>query len=171
MKYALPVLSVGLLFACSTTHSSVGDATNAKTEFEWMSALAGDWSGTAQTGDQSFPVETSFRMTGNNSTIEQKLFPGTEHEMISMYHLDGGKLMHTHYCAMGNQPRMVARASETKGEIQFDFLDATNMTSDAAPHMHEMRLKVVDPTHLEMWWTAWKDDKADHTAHFTLTRK
>ncbi len=171
MKRILPIVSIGLLFACSTTHSSVGDAANAKAEFEWMSTLTGEWTGTAESGDKKFPVDTTFRLTGNNSAIEEKIFPGTEHEMVSMYHLDGGQLMHTHYCALGNQPRMIARPSETKGSIQFDFHDATNLASMKADHMHDMRLQIVDPNHLEMWWTAWKDGKADHAAHFVLARK
>jgi hypothetical protein len=170
MKRLLPILSVGLLFACSTTHSSVGDASNARAEFEWMTVLVGDWTGTMQDA-QAPPFETSFRFTGNNSVIQETMMKGTDHEMISMYHLDGGELMHTHYCAMGNQPRMIARASETKGSIQFDFHDATNLTSSDAPHMHEMRLTIVDKDHLEEWWTAWKDGKPEHTAHFVLTRK
>jgi hypothetical protein len=171
MKRLLPVLSVGLLFACSTTHSAVGDASNARAEFEWMTVLVGDWSGTMVHEGQTVPFDTSFRLTGNGTVLQETLMKGTENEMISMYHLAGGELMHTHYCAMGNQPRMVARPSETKGSIAFEFRDVTNLTDAKAPHMHEMRLKIVDKDHLEEWWTAWKDGESDHTAHFVLTRK
>jgi hypothetical protein len=171
MNSCFPLLSLALLAACSTTKSAVGVENDSKAQLELLSSLAGDWTGTAGVGDESFPVETSFRVTGHKSTVVETMFKGTEDEMVSMYHLDGTSLLHTHYCAAGNQPRMVALATEAHGQISFDFLDATNMKSNDEQHMHSMKIQVKDKDHIEEWWTAWKDGKADHTAHFVLTRK
>lgn len=171
MKQILFGASLCVLCACATTHRSAGDATTSKMQFETMRTLVGDWSGTANTGEQSFPVETTFHLTGNGSALSETLFKGTEHEMMSMYHLDGPLLMHTHYCAAGNQPRMVAHPSDDGHGIQFAFLDATNLPDPKALHMHEMKLRVIDANHIEEWWTGYIDGKAHHTAHFTLARK
>lgn len=171
MKYALFLLSVAVLCACSTTRRSVGDAESSKARFAMMCSLVGDWAGTVDANGNSNPVETRFRLTGNGSVVSETLFPGTEHEMVSMYHLDGASLMHTHYCSAGNQPRMVAEPSAEGQTIPFAFHDATNLPDPKVLHMHEMKLHVIDANHIEEWWTGYLDGKAHHTAHFTLTRK
>lgn len=171
MKRFLVGLSVLLVCACSTTRRSVGSMETSQAQFQTLRSLAGDWIGTASGGGESHPVETRFRLTGNGSVVSETLFPGSEHEMVSMYHLDGASLMHTHYCSAGNQPRMVAEPSGNGHTIHFAFLDATNLPDPKAEHMHEMKLHVIDANHIEEWWTGYVDGKADHTAHFTLTRK
>ena len=42
-------------------------------------------------------------------------------DMISMFSVDGDHVLLTHYCAMGNQPRMVAGASPDGKSFTFDF--------------------------------------------------
>ena len=47
-------------------------------------------------------------------------------DMISMFHLDGpNRLLITHYCSAGNQPRMQASSSPDGKTITFTFVDAT----------------------------------------------
>ena len=169
---SLPTFApLAVLCACSSTRSSVQDQHDAQAQYAMIASLAGDWTGEADHGEGKAPIETQFHVTGNGTTVAETMFKGTEHEMISMYHLDGGRLMHTHYCAAGNQPRMIARSSDAKDAIAFDFYDATNMPSPKVMHMHEMRIRVVDANHIEEWWTGYMDGKPNHTAHFTLTRK
>jgi len=171
MNRMLAMLPLLVLGACSTTHSSMSDNTAAKSQFETLRSLEGDWVG--EPAPDGTRVETTFHVTGNGSAVQQVLFPNTPHEMISMYHLDGDRLLHTHYCALGNQPRMVAKAPKQQGEIAFAFLDATNMPSTDDMHMHEMRLLVRDKDHIEEWWQAWDKGQAqaDHAVHFVLKRK
>ena len=47
-----------------------------------------------------------YKLTGAGSALVETQFPGTGHEMVSVYHLDGDDLRMTHYCAAGNQPRV-----------------------------------------------------------------
>jgi hypothetical protein len=72
--------------------------------------------------------------------------------MMSVYHLDSGDLRMTHYCAAQNQPRLKARQIDiAKGILDFEFLDATNLSSPDAPHVYglEMRLLNADHTTLD----------------------
>lgn len=151
------------------------DAVASRAVFERLKGLEGAWSGTATMGDESFPVETRWRTTGAGSAVEETLFVGTPHEMVTMYHLDGARLMLTHYCAAQSQPRMVARvASATAGagfEAAFGFLDCTNLESPQAMHMHDARLALDADGVLRASWTAWNAGKPDHDAVFELRRR
>lgn len=143
--------------------------------FERLKGLEGAWSGTATMGDESFPVETRWRTTGAGGAVEEVLFVGTPHEMVTMYHLDGARLMLTHYCAAQNQPRMTASAAEAAAgggfEAVFAFLDCTNLASPQALHMHDARLSLDAEGVLRSRWTAWNGGKPDHDAVFELRRR
>jgi hypothetical protein len=171
MKRSLFCAPLLVLAACATTHSSMSDNSMAKSQFETLRTLEGDWTSAGAPGSE--PIETTFHVTGGGSAVEEILFKGSPHEMISMYTLDGDRLLHTHYCMLANQPRMVAKAPTQHGEIAFDFLDATNMASTSDMHMHSMRMVVTDKNHIEEWWQGWTDGKPDpdHAVHFVLTRK
>ena len=48
--------------------------------------------------------------------------------MITMFHMDGSRLLMTHYRGAGNQPRMTGTLSPDGKSVTFDFLDATNLS-------------------------------------------
>ena len=172
MKLALGIAPLLMLAACQGTHSSVKEQADSRTQFETMRSLEGDWTGVADHGGgQTSPVDTTFHLTGSGSTVQETMFKGTAHEMVSMYHMDGDHLVQTHYCSAGNQPRMVAEPPSNSGTIAFDFKDATNLRSMDETHMHSMRILVKDSDHIEEWWQGWENGKPSHEAHFTLTRK
>ena len=69
--------------------------------------------------------------------MQETLFPGTPNEMISMYHLADGQLVMTHYCAMGNQPRMKLDAqASTPDKLVFAFDGGTNFDPAKDGHVH-----------------------------------
>lgn len=173
------LLSLALLsFGCAASKSSVGDGPSdphvAKAQFEKLKTLAGEWSGTGGDPEQTFPMEVRYRVTGGGSAVEETLFAGQEHEMVTMYHLDGDRLMLTHYCAAGNQPRMIASstsADAASGTIRFEFIDATNLASNMDGHMHQAELTFAGSDHIQSRWTFYQDGKPNHSANFDLKRK
>ncbi|MEY2808009.1 MAG: hypothetical protein RIR65_2426 [Planctomycetota bacterium] len=178
-SWSLFAIVMALAPACRSTASNQGQATVdarvATAVFERLKALEGDWSGTATMGDESFAVETRWRSTGGGSAVVETLFVGTPHEMVTMYHLDGPRLMLTHYCAARNQPRMVASAATAPAdagfEASFTFLDCTNLESPGAMHMHDAWMAMDASGVLRSRWTAWLAGKPDHDAAFELRRK
>ncbi len=78
----------------------------AQEAFAMLKGLAGEWQGKAMDKEKGPEVSVTYRVTANGSVVLETLFPGSAHEMLTLYHLDNGKLVLTHYCAMGNQPRM-----------------------------------------------------------------
>jgi hypothetical protein len=83
--------------------------------------------------------------------------------MITVYHLDGDRLMLTHYCMAGNQPRMQAQAFDPgTGELQFRFLDATNL-SPGAGHMHNATFHLTGADRFASSWEFYQDGKLAKT--------
>ncbi|MGH9311700.1 MAG: hypothetical protein ACRD09_15205 [Vicinamibacterales bacterium] len=146
-------LAIGLLAALvsATVPASVDDP-NAAAAFERLKQLAGNWQSTA--GDGKGAV-TRFEIIGNGSAIlekyrDQKL--GAGNEMVTMYHLDGARLLLTHYCMAKNQPRMqLASYDPASGELTFEFLDATNLPAGAG-HMHRARYALEGPDRFTTVW-------------------
>src|ERR1700674_443658 len=57
---------------------------------------------------KSLQGQVTMRVTSMGNTLMHEMQPrqGPEYQ-ISMFHLDGDRLLMTHYCNAGNQPRMV----------------------------------------------------------------
>ncbi|MDP6538332.1 MAG: hypothetical protein QF903_04405 [Planctomycetota bacterium] len=140
-----------LLGACSATPSG-GPAAPARAQFERFVALEGDWRITG--GDHTVGATHTYRTIANGSAVVETIFPGQPHEMVTVYHLDGPSLVLTHYCALGNQPRMVAEPGE--GDVvRFLFDSGGNLAADTDPHMHDARFTFVDAERFTSTWTQW----------------
>lgn len=69
--------------------------------------------------------------------------------MVTTYYVDGDDLMMTHYCWLKNQPRMRASMpSEHVKRLAFSFVDATNLSNPAQPHMHGVAFTFQDADHM-----------------------
>ncbi len=97
--------------------------------------------------------------------------PGTDHEMVTVIHPDGQDLMLTHYCALGNQPKMKAKTRGDDKKVAFEFVGATNMKSDKDMHMHSVTFTFVDKDNLKAEWTHYMDGKEAGTVAFDMKRK
>lgn len=135
--------------------------------FEKLKSLEGTWAGK---GSQGQPVHVTFRVTSNGSAIMSEI-EGPE-DMISMIHLDGDRLMLTHYCATGNQPRMVGKMAPDGKAVAFDFLDVTNFNGTQPGHMQRVVLTMLDANHhTEDWSFMTQDGKLQEHQLFDLQRQ
>lgn len=143
----------------------------AAAQLEKLKALAGTWTGKAAHGN-SPGEDTSviWRTTAAGSAVVETIAPGTPHEMVTVYHLDGDTLMLTHYCAAGNQPTMRARPSKDASSITFDFVRGSNMKPGDL-HMHSVRIALAGEDRVETEWTTWSGGKAADSAKFSLARQ
>ena len=153
---------LGLVAAPATAQSK------AQATFDRLKTLAGEWEGSLA-GATS---RVSYRVISNGSVLEETMKNGEEDTMITIYHLDGDRLMVTHYCGAGNQPRMVAALDpKTPNVVAFKFLDATNLSSPDAGHMRNLVVTLVDKDHLTQQWSWHEKGKDDRMELFKFTRK
>lgn len=138
--------------------------------FAKLQSLAGDWSGTVVTKGTGPKAAVQYRLIGNKSTVVEALFPGTPHEMVTMYHRNGDRVVLTHFCAMGNQPEMELSPESTADELKFTFTGGDNIEPAKSTHMHSGSIRFVSADEIEMHWTVWQDGKAAGTNDFFLQR-
>ena len=158
-------VSLVVLLASLAAHAQSG----AQQSFDSIKALSGNWEGKTQMSD---PVQVSFRVTAGGSAVMSEIvsrMKGKPEDMITMFHVDNDRVMATHYCTAGNQPRMVASASPDGRTISFNFVDGTNIASPKAGHMDHLVITIADADHHTEDWTFVKDGK-ELKEHFELAR-
>jgi len=128
----------------------------AQKSFEQLKALAGSWEGTFE----GQPLHVTLRVTSRgNALMHEMTGPGPD-DPITMFHLDGERLLLTHYCDAGNQPRMAATISPDGKTIVFDFFEATNLLGSQHGHMQRVTFSFIDADHhTEKWEFAMADGK------------
>jgi len=140
-----------LVFGIVAASASVAAAqTDAQKAFTAIKKLPGAWEGKGPNGN---PLHVNFKVTGGGSAVMSEIVVPNE-DMVSMFHLDGpNRLLLTHYCAAGNQPRMQASVSPDGKTITFNYVDATGLASPEAGHMQRMVLTLIDENHHSEEWT------------------
>jgi hypothetical protein len=138
-------------------------------ELEKLKTLSGTWQGTTMMGGKETPVTVTYETSSNGSVVVETLFPGTPHEMVSVYYDDNGKLSMTHYCAMYNQPHMTLdKSSDT--EIDLVFASGTNLDPAKDAYMHDVSFEFKDNNSMVQEWTSFENGKEKEVATFTFTR-
>jgi hypothetical protein len=169
LKY-LPATIALFLAATSAIAAPDMQKTGAQKSFDAVKSLQGNWEGTDSDGR---PVNVSFTSTANNSAVLSEI-RSDKHGMdmmVTMFHMDGpDRLLMTHYCSAGNQPRMAATASADGKTIAFEYQDATNLVPADAGHMQRLVITITDDGHhIEEWH--FVDHGKEIVQRFDLARK
>ncbi len=123
------------------------------TELARMKQLEGLWEGTTTMagGEQAAVVE--YQVTSGGSAVVETLFPGTPEEMVSVYHDHGGQLTMTHYCMLGNQPRLEL-VSASDDRLELSLASDHGLADLQEQHMHALTITWTDPDHITQVWTS-----------------
>lgn len=172
----IAALSTSALLLCN--FALAGDGFSPDDAFQTMLKLEGTWTGEAavvQAGQdkENAPTSTttvSFKNIGNSSVM-QTFAAGTPAEMVSMYHQNGKEeLIHTHYCAIGNQPSMAFVANGEQGVIDFQFTNGTNMDVNSDVHAHNSYMKIIDENTYQTRTENWGGGKLVSYRYTTMKR-
>jgi len=161
------VTAAGLVFAGDKECPTPPAPTDAR--FVAITKLAGDWQCDFD-GDGTMDGTANFRVTSGGHAVLETMFPGTDHEMLTIYGMDHGKLRVTHYCTMGNAPSMVATAGDAK-HIAFDFDSGANVTARSGNYMGGLTLDLKDADHYDATWTHYEAGKKVDPVKFSWSRK
>ena len=128
----------------------------ANSGLETMKKLVGTWLAADKDGKPTDQVVSIIKVTAGGSAVHETLFPGQPHEMVSIYTVDGPDLVMTHYCVLGNQPRMKADPKSPANQISFQFAGGSNLDPKKDKHMHAATLTIVDADHIKIVGVGWE---------------
>ena len=167
MTKTLRTFSLILLAAALSSTSALAQ-TDAQKAFAAIKGMPGSWEGKTPDGQ---PVQVTFKVVSGGSAVMSEIVGKGPEDMISMFNMDGAdRLLLTHYCGAGNQPRMQASVSPDGKTITFTFVDATNLATPDAGHMSRMVLTVLDENHHTEDWV-FVDHGKEMKEFFDLRRK
>ena len=134
------------------------DTALAQAGFNRFKQLEGQWQGRSTKG---WEETITFKTIAKGSVVVETSFDAHPNEtMMTMFHLDGTRLLLTHYCVAGSQPRLAATSFEDGGNaITFTFLDATNLPSRDRGHMDKAVFRFEGENHFSAQWTWYQDGK------------
>lgn len=134
--------------------------------------FVGTWVAADADGNPTDEVMSIVTKTASGSVIMERLFPGTEGEMITMYYTEGGHLKLTHYCGCTNHPIMTS-AHDADGNLTFDCIGTGENFAECATttHMHDAVYRFDGKDKVHTTWRMMEDGALGHTADFHFVRQ
>ena len=165
------LVSAGVVFAAAEPPGTGSQPAAAASAFERLKNLAGEWVA-AEDGEmfKKGDVVSRYAVTAAGSAVVETVFPGSPHEMVTVYHADGPDLVLTHYCMEGNQPRMRAKNPKAS-RLDFAFDGGTGIDPKKDRHMNSAAIEFVGPDELATVWTEIEAGKPVFVAKSRLVRK
>ena len=168
----LILLSIGGVFAVAAPAGAGSHPAAVSAPFERLKSLAGEWVA-AEDGEmfKKGDVVSRYAVTASGSAVVETVFPGSPHEMVTVYSAEGPDLVLTHYCMEGNQPRMRAKNPKGSSRLDFAFDGGTGIDPKKDRHMNSATIEFVGPDELSTVWTEIEAGKPVFVAKSRLVRK
>lgn len=185
LRFTLSVLLLAFTTAAFGQSGTAAPQSDAQKSFALLKTLAGSWEGTptmepAQPGHSDIPqlMQISLRVTSHGNAIMHEMTgkdpnpAGAQKkdndDPITMFYVDGGQLILTHYCDAGNRPRMTGKLSPDGKTLEFDFLDVSGSTQHG--HMAHAVFTIIDANHHTEDWTYLLPGNKSMRGHMDLRR-
>lgn len=155
--------------AAGAPETVVYDAASA---MAFLTTTAGEWGGAAsksEHGNSRGGVTVKTKAAG--SAVVHHYAQGTPGEMETVFHMDGDKLLLTHYCALQNAPILQFQKSDKPGELKFVFQGGTNFDPKVDAHLHESTFQIIDKDTVEQRSTVFANGKANPELKSVLHRQ
>lgn len=144
-------------------------SSSAKPTFDHLKKLEGNWEIVVTENGKKEVSKASYEVTSGGNTVIEKIFIGSDHEMISVYNTDGSTVAMTHYCMLPNAPRMTLIKTEP-GKMFFELKGKDGIKSKKEHHMHSVELVWNNENELTQNWISYKDGKPEPVTSFAWKR-
>jgi hypothetical protein len=143
----------------------------------FLTSTSGDWEsvsaqhehgGSAPGGSRGI---VSVRTKAAGSAVVHTYAQGTPGEMETVFHMDGDRLLLTHYCALQNAPVLRFEKSDKPGELKFVFYGGTNFDPGVDAHLHESTFQIKDKDTVVQSSTVYANGKPSPELVAVLHRK
>lgn len=165
-----PCLVLLFILAASTLSWSKPEP-GAREAFERLKGLTGTWEVTQRDNSSAKGLAVFGQASGGSVLTEQMMSPQGSVGMLTLYHMDGEKLVLTHYCGAGNQPRMRMNAVQDGGrKLVFEMYDITNLAHPRAYRSTGVDVVFLSDDRVNLEYRGWAEGR-ESTQVFQLTRK
>ena len=155
MAALLICLLTATVLAQDNPPKTASTQSDAKKALAKLKTLAGSWQGTIM----DTPITLTIRAASSGTVVlhEANTSGGRppNHE-ITMFYLDGDRLLVTHYCDAGNRSRLEGKISADEKAIEFSFLDIAGSTRGG--YLKDMVITMIDADHHIIAFTFVKPD-------------
>ena len=138
------VATAAVVLAQDNPPKAAAAQSDAKKAFEKMKTLAGSWQGTVMDVSINFTIRAVSSGTAVLHEGHTDKAGPPKHE-ITMFYVDGDRLLATHYCDAGNRSRWEGKISPDEKSIEFSFLDVTGSTRGG--YLKDMVITMIDADH------------------------
>lgn len=107
-----------------------------KAVFAQLSQLVGAWETSTADGKSH---QVRYRLSANGYALVETWTLGSTRESITIYYLDGSRLLASHFCPQGNVPRLKLVGARP-GSFSFSFVDGANLKVAGPSHQHSFRI-------------------------------
>jgi hypothetical protein len=154
--------------AVTATAAERAAKTASEAAFERLTSLVGEWEG----AQQGVAIKVTYTLTADGSALMEEMRPAGSATMVTMFSVDGDRLLATHYCSAGNQPQMATepiRETEAK-PLAFSLLRVTGLKTPDTYHNTGLVVTLEDADHVTQKWS-YLDHGKDGTSVFRYTRR
>ncbi len=103
--------------------------------------------------------------------VTEVLFPGTDHEMMTLYYVQGSDVLATHYCSMGNRPQFKLDSSKSSlKELVFNFDGGSGFDPGKDNYIHDAKLDFGGRDKFDASWAFYSGSEQRGSKDFHLTR-
>jgi hypothetical protein len=187
MKAALSVTATVLFLASAATQAA--PRAEPRQLYDWMRQLEGQWT-LSPVGQQegkatqrpevaamlgTNQLAMDFKLIGRGSTVQEDLLPGTERQMVTMYHCKDAPcsaVKATHYCAKQNQPEFLASLDSTAVKLVFECDMSTELCQSWDDHIHRITHELSeDGRHLRSVYSSYLNGEHSKDTIFHFDRR
>ena len=138
-------------------------ASPAATAFDTLKSLQGQWQITRD--GKPRPIVMIYDIASRGSIVTEQF--GRE---LSVFYLDGDRLLMTHFCNAGNQPRLRLRTGAQPGLLDFIMFDITGLHDPGDAHVQEAIYRIIDARTIALS-LVWTGARTGTPEQYTLTRR
>jgi hypothetical protein len=171
-KFAL-LICLLVAIACGTSNAqdtmshpaTKAPQSDAQKAFEKLKTLAGTWQGSFM----GMSINLTLRVTSSGNAILHEAISSRKDDPITIFYVEGDRLLGIHYCDSGNRPRMEGKMSADGKKIEFTLLDIAGHTHKG--YMGNITFNFVDADrHVEEGAWTFPGDKPPIPIRVEYTR-